>query len=200
MQQLDRLGDALKQVVVSLRGVKAPWLVGGSCGLLLHGVALAAPPRDLDLYADANGVKELHQALAAFSVDDQVEDQSAIYRSILSHYSINGVKVELVGGFEVRADGSTYKVEADLLSRKYADSIELLADDTAGTAMEPIKLMPLEHELIFNLLRSRPDRYEPIAAVMRGRQALMTKTMEALILRNVFSKSLIDVLNKLLLS
>jgi hypothetical protein len=202
MHELDRLSDALRQVQVILREVGTPWLVGGSCGLLLQGVPLSAPPRDLDLYADSVGVRELHLALSAFSTDTQVEDQTPIYRSILSHYSIDGIKVELVGGFEVSAQGSTYKVDADFLFKHFASLVEFPMDEPPlnSAEFESIRLMPLEHELIFNLLRSRPDRYEGIAAVMRSRQMSFTKAMDELILRNDLSESLIQEIERLLLT
>jgi hypothetical protein len=200
MHALETLAGALRQVRIDLKEVRAPWLVGGSCGLLLQGVPLTAAPRDLDLYVDAEGSQEVHQALSAYSTDQQKEDCTAIYRSILSHYAIDGIKVELVGGFEVSAHGSLYKVEVGFLSEHYSPEFKLYTGDSSVETIGPLRLMPLEHELLFNLLRSRPDRYEAIAALMRGRQAKLSNAMNDLINRNDLNESLIYELNRLLLA
>lgn len=57
--------------VLDLSWLEKPpvWLLGGSCGLLLHGVQLSAPPRDIDLYADLEDAEVLHSALSCYSVD-----------------------------------------------------------------------------------------------------------------------------------
>ncbi|MCZ8520547.1 MULTISPECIES: nucleotidyltransferase family protein [Paenibacillus] len=157
------LSLALQEIGARSRGLGASWLIGGSTGLLLQDVPLAAPPRDLDLYADKEAAALLHQALLPWSTDLQEESETGMYRSILSHYEIAGVAVELVGAFEVRTAVSRYCVEADYLRAKHA----LLLD--IGQGIETA-LMPLAHELLFNLLRGRPDRYEAIAAVLRSRQ------------------------------
>jgi hypothetical protein len=204
MDGWEALSIALRQVQVLLKETKIAWLVGGSCGLLLQGVPLATAPRDLDLYVDSEGAQELHQALSEYSIDQQAEDHTAIYHSILSHYSIAGTKVELVGGFEVNTNGSNYKVEVDFLSECCSHLYELTTDDGSagdtGKIKETLRLMPLEHELIFNVLRNRPDRYEAIAAVMRSRQSKLSKAMEELLARNSLSEGVRNELDKLLLT
>ncbi|NHN28736.1 nucleotidyltransferase domain-containing protein [Paenibacillus agricola] len=200
MHGWEALSIALRQVVVLLKDVKASWLVGGSCGLLLQGVPLTAAPQDLDLYVDSEGAQELHYALSAYSTDQQLEDRTAIYRSILSHYSVAGTNVELVGGFEVNTNGCLYNVEVDFLSEQYSQIYKLFLEDSPATNKHVLRLMPLEHELLFNLLRNRPDRYEAIAAVMRSRSSKISKALEALLERNMFSEAIIQELNKLLLS
>jgi hypothetical protein len=202
MHAWEALSAALRQVQVLLKDAQASWLLGGSCGLLLQGVPLKAAPRDLDLYVDSEGALELHQALSAYSTDQQVEDRTAIYHSILSHYAIAGTKVELVGGFEVNTHKSLYKVEVDFLSKHYSHLYKLSLSTEDGPAENKgiLRLMPLEHELIFNLLRKRPDRYEAIAAVMRSRQAHFSQAMDELVARNQLSETVIKELNKLLLT
>ncbi|CAG7641304.1 hypothetical protein ACFQI7_11805 [Paenibacillus allorhizosphaerae] len=168
------------------------WLVGGSTGLMLQGVSLAAPPRDLDLYIDREQAAEMHEALKPYAVDEQAESETALYRSILSHYDIGGVKVELVGAFEVRALESEYKVEAAYLS-------QLQAPWLTQPGLESVRIMPLMHELIFNVLRARPDRYEAIADLCRRQDTAIHRLMlERLASRNRFSAALTDTLERLL--
>ncbi|MCS7462458.1 hypothetical protein N0M98_20255 [Paenibacillus doosanensis] len=193
MEGIDKLGDALKMLLADLSRVEEPWLIGGSCGLLMQGVSLAQAPRDLDMYADRAGAAAIHSALLAYSVDEQQEDRSSMYCSVLSHYRLSGITLELVGDFEVTAHDSVYRVETDYLYKELAASYPLA--DSAG---KPLKLMPLEHELIFNLLRDRPDRYEAIARVMAGRYGGWTKALDQLVARNRLSDALVSRLQRLL--
>ncbi|MDF2717846.1 MAG: hypothetical protein K0R28_4771 [Paenibacillus sp.] len=136
------------------------WLVGGSCGALLQGVKLHAVPRDLDVYVDAANAETIHRALAAYSIDDQAYSETGMYGSLLSHYSIEGVQVELVGSLRVRLDEAEYEVRVRSLLDSHAQTGLI-----GGVA---IRFMPLVHELVFNVLRDRRDRYEPLAEAMRG--------------------------------
>lgn len=175
---------ALEALEAALRPLDALWLVGGSTGLLLQGVALSAQPRDLDIYVDRNDVCGVHSALTAYAKDEQAESETAIYRSVLSHYDMDGVHVELVGGFEVRAYDSEYRVEAQYLASRFERTY------TLGNG-RIVRLMPLVHELIFNVLRERPDRYEAIAAACRreGREAQLAGLAD-LMNRNRFDERL----------
>lgn len=136
-----------------------PWLIGGSCGLLLQGVHLEQAPRDLDLYIDEEAVGDFHRALSDFAVDEPAFSVTDKYSSTLSHYNMGGIPVELVAGFEVKVTQAAYRVDvAGCLSR--FSSVHVV-----GEAI--VRCMPLSHELLFNLLRERPDRYESIASSMR---------------------------------
>ncbi|TVY11602.1 nucleotidyltransferase domain-containing protein [Paenibacillus cremeus] len=177
----DPLQAAMMELSLRTQGLNLSWLVGGSTGLLIQGVPLAAEPRDLDIYIDRGQAHAMHQALQAYSVDPQAESETNIYRSILSHYDIGGVRVELVGAFEVRALESEYRVEADFLHTESEVHIELATN-------ERITLMPLVHELIFNVLRARPDRYEAIAEACRANDLPQHRALfERLAERNTFS-------------
>lgn len=195
-QQPGTVPELLKEIFSKLdvhtRGADSIWLVGGSTGLLLQGVQLNALPRDLDLYADRRAAEDLHMALRRYATDDQTESETPIYRSILSHYEMNGVKVELVGAFEVRAMDSEYCVEAEYLARTHALAMPFGKGET-------VRLMPLAHELVFNVLRDRPDRYEAIARVCRAREPERhMRALDDLMARNRFSGDLADRLRTLL--
>jgi hypothetical protein len=151
----DAIWKALAQITQALRPVGRAWLVGGSCGLLLHGVDLQGKPRDLDIYMDEIHTAEAYMLLQNFAVDKLAYNETHMYSSYLSHYQIHGVSVELVGGFQVKAHNSLYEVRIDTLLANHAITAEL--------NLCSVKLMPLGHELVFNLLRERPDRYKAIA-------------------------------------
>lgn len=194
MDYIDKLGEALRTLQTKLHNIEQPWLVGGSCGLLMQGVPIAEAPKDLDIYADMDGARRIHSLLSEYSVDEQQEDRSSIYYSLLSHYHINGIKVELVGGFQVTLRDSEYQVNAAFLSDGYAIKYSL----NSGEGYAPIKLMPLEHELIFNVLRERPDRYEAIAKMIKSRHGGATNALEELIRQNSMDEAVISQINRLL--
>lgn len=159
-----------------LDGLRAEWLVGGSVGAILQGVPLTADPRDLDIYADTERAKEIHQVLQTFATDEQAFSETRIYSSLLSHYSIEDVQVELVGGFRVNVDDTEYSVQVEGLLSEYAWSG--MMDGTA------VRFMPLAHELLFNVLRDREDRYVPIAATMKAAPDRHAATVERLLTEN----------------
>ena len=65
----DKLREALRIIHGLTAGTGCTWLVGGSTGLMLQGVSLAALPRDLDLYADRTDALDIHCKLSAYAVD-----------------------------------------------------------------------------------------------------------------------------------
>lgn len=175
--QLDRVPVAVVRALQAmgqrLERCGAVWLVGGSCGALLQGVALEAVPRDLDVYVDADRAADVHAALSAYATDEQAYSETAMYRSLLSHYFMEGVQVELVGSLNVRLDEAEYEVRVQSLLSGYA-AIGLVGQT-------PIRFMPLSHELLFNVLRDRTDRYRPIAAAIRGNPQLHVPLLAKLI-------------------
>ncbi|GIP37482.1 hypothetical protein J31TS4_07620 [Paenibacillus sp. J31TS4] len=168
----DAIRKALASVADRLEGADAVWMVGGSCGLLLQDVQLDRPPRDLDLYADQAGAKLVYEALAADATDKPAYSETPIYASELVHFAIEGMAVELVGGFRVMARDCRYEVSMNRLL-PYASSWTGLS--------RPILLMPLAHELVFNWLRERPDRYERIAETMKRQGDEQTAALSALL-------------------
>mgnify|MGYP001335397972 CR=1 FL=1 len=154
------LMEALRRLRVRLGGLQHRAPLGGSCGLMLQGVAVDRTPRDIDLYADVHRARQIDERLRSFATDRPRWDESELYRSVLSHYRIGDAAVELVGGFRVQSGGSVYQVRIE-------GGLEAFCPRVRVADME-WTVMPLAHELTFNLLRNRPDRTGPIASVMRG--------------------------------
>lgn len=156
------------------------WLLGGSSSLMLQGVGLAKPPNDIDIYADLRVAKLLHRLASGRQIDEQVLDRSGTYTSLLSHYRIEDSAIELSGGFEICTEGSFYRTEVELLS-SYA------ALYSVQGAAGKVKLTPLSHELLFNVLRQREDRYIPIATKITEDLKEHLPLIRELIARNVWS-------------
>lgn len=184
------LTDALKQLSREWGSAGQRWLVGGSCGLWLQGVDLQTKPRDIDVYADVKEAAQLHEILLPRSIDRQVMDKSGMYVSLLSHYNLGSYVLELVGGFEVKTNGSHYRVEVGDILYPYASSISL------GPLM--VLVMPLSHEFLFNVLRDRPDRYIPIAESIKQDPESHLTLLRDLITRNQWSDTHLLFIEKLL--
>jgi hypothetical protein len=154
MEHESRIERALCRIAGRLAGTDAAWVVGGSAGLMLRGLPLPAPPRDLDLYADPADAEAMHAALRGWAVDRPVRSRTERYESILSHYRIEDVNVELVGGFVVADRGCRYEVRVR----------DALLPAAEHRRLEPCgaraAIVPLAHELWFNWLRGRRDRLE----------------------------------------
>ncbi|WP_411347346.1 hypothetical protein [Paenibacillus sp. WLX2291] len=183
--ELQRTLDQLAAVIGS-SATPLPWLLGGSCGLLLQGVQLERSPRDIDLYADGPAISGLDEQLRhSFALLDGPElNETRMYRSTLSHYQGEDCTIELVGDFEVRARESYYRVHVDRTLYMAATMVELNG--------HTVRLMPLEHELIFNLLRDRADRYEAIAEQLRQQPERHEPLLRQLIDHNGFHPQLMQ--------
>lgn len=144
--------EALAELAALLGSEEVVYVIGGSTGLALRGAELGRPPRDLDVYVDEEDVGDVHRLLRPYALDAPESSVTERYRSTLSHYRIAGAMVELVGGFRVSARESVYKTEVREVLHPGCDLIGL-----EGTGLP---VVPLGHELIFNLLRERLDRAE----------------------------------------
>ncbi|WP_068617078.1 hypothetical protein [Paenibacillus tuaregi] len=184
------LAEALEELSLELSNTGQPWLVGGSCGLWLQGVQLQTAPRDIDVYADLEDTVHLHEVLLPRSMDKQILDKSGMYVSLLSHYRLGSYVLELVGGFEVRSGGSCYQVEVGELLYKHALRVRLKERD--------IRLMPLCHEFLFNVLRDRPDRYKPIAETINASPESHRGLLREMIGRNRWSKHHLQLISNCL--
>ncbi|MBO9597746.1 MAG: hypothetical protein J7559_08005 [Cohnella sp.] len=168
--------SALRRLAELLEGCDARWVVGGSTGLALRGAKLERAPRDLDVYADREAIREIHRRLAAYALDGPADNETDRYRSVLSHYKLEDTTVELVGDFRIAARGSVYRTE--VVHSLYPNS------DPANAEGMTVMLIPLGHELIFNLLRDRMDRAEVVGRLIADDPERQLPLLRALIDRN----------------
>ncbi|QYR19919.1 hypothetical protein KZ483_18840 [Paenibacillus sp. sptzw28] len=190
MNMTDPIYRALEIIAKAASASGAVWLVGGSAGLMLRGIELTNPPRDLDLYADERDARLLHAALREYAVDDQKLNVSGVYRSVLSHYRIEGVSVELVGGFVITSGLSQYRVEVTAVLAQHSLSL------TIGGC--PVGVVPLAHELWFNVLRNRNDRVSLIAAAVGAEPGPHREAFCAIESRNRLSEASVKHLHNLI--
>ncbi|MFC4777551.1 hypothetical protein ACFO9Q_12205 [Paenibacillus sp. GCM10023252] len=183
MDERRRIQRALAIIANAAKDSGISWVVGGSAGLLLRGIPLPEMPRDLDLYADIGDADLLHERLLPYATDQQAVSETPIYLSKLSHYRIAGIAIELVGGFVITARNCRYEVEVRncLLPRAAA----------CGMIEAEASLVPLAHELWFNVLRERYDRVAVIAEAIRREPQAHLDALHELEQRNEFTSELI---------
>lgn len=158
MGKRNQIESALAAIVQALKGTNAAWVVGGSTGLMLRGLPLPDAPNDIDLYTDDEDYDLIYDRLKSYSVDTKQLSECGSYRSILSHFVIKGVSVELVGGFVVRAKGCRYMTEVRSLLNPSSEQVVIQYEGQETS----IPVVPLAHELWFNVLRNREDRIQLI--------------------------------------
>jgi hypothetical protein len=171
---------ALTELAIRLREAEVAWMLGGSCSLMFQGVGITEAPRDIDVYADLYDASQIHELLRDIAVDEPHYDRTERYVSVLSHYALDSISIELVGGFEVRSEGGLYRTEIAEVLASYAVQAEVQE--------QSLRLMPLAHEFVFNVLRGRPDRYVNIAAVMRKEPQKHMPLLALILQRNQWSR------------
>jgi hypothetical protein len=176
--------SALMRLAGLLEGCDVPWVVGGSTGLALRGARLERAPRDLDVYLDKESVSLVHDRLKAYALDEPESNATERYRSILSHYRLEDTLVELVGDFRVSALQSVYSTEVGDFLFPFSDKVQLDGHE--------IPLVPLAHELIFNMLRERKDRALLAGELIHLQSDLHLPILLALLRRNRVSRDVAE--------
>lgn len=183
MTENEDIYKALVTVIKATESSLSKWIVGGSAGLMLRGLQLSAEPRDLDIYCDDEDVHSIFQSLRPFAVDKPTVSVTGMYRSRLCHFHIHNVLVELVGGFQVNASGCRYETAVRDLLIPYGDRIVL------GGTSQSVHVVPLAHELCFNVLRGRPDRVELIVQAFAEAPEIHEGALQAIELGNTFTEA-----------
>ncbi|MFS1512334.1 nucleotidyltransferase domain-containing protein [Chengkuizengella sp. SCS-71B] len=173
------LSECITYIYNKLESSEVDWYVGGSCGLLLQEISLEADPRDLDIQIETKFSPIIHSILQPYALDKPHFSETEIFKSLLSHYEIGGIEVELVAEFSVHSLTSDYKVDMSFL-KKYSTVVNLNGFQ--------IKVMPLAHEFIFNVLRNRPDRYLVAAEKMVSNKMRYFPALYEILKRNQFDE------------
>jgi hypothetical protein len=187
MYDMDNIKLAISIIGNACKHNDVPWLLGGSVGLLLQGVPLQAKPRDIDLYTDTPYIEILFNQLSKYAAVPPHYSETGNYSSTLCRLEISTVPVEVVGSLTMKVDDSTYETR---IAPLYACKL--------SSEMDGVALMPLTHELIFNYLRNRPDRYLPIARKMRDHLPNHLNLFHEIVGMNLLQINVKDDLMKLL--
>jgi hypothetical protein len=175
--------EAIGELARLLDACGARWVIGGSTGLALRGASLDRAPRDIDIYADEEDASRIHARLASYKQDEPRYSETDRYKSILSHYAIGGAVVELVGNFRICSAGSRYHTEVGQMLHPAGDDCQV----PGGR----VRLVPLGHELIFNVLRERHDRCQLIGEWIRRQPTHHLPPLRSLLARNALTQAAI---------
>ncbi|RED60465.1 nucleotidyltransferase domain-containing protein [Cohnella lupini] len=181
--------SALTRLAATLESGEGNWVVGGSTGLVLRGALLDRAPRDIDIYVDAKFVPVIHGLLSPFALDKPADSRTERYHSTLSHYELDGIVIELVGQFRVSALRSSYLTEVSSFLFPCGDKYEVEG--------RRIPVVPLGHELLFNLLRERRDRVEAVGRLIAADPAKHLPILRALIKRNRLAETFLTEVSKI---
>ena len=131
---------ALIRLAPILNATGAPWVLGGSCSLALHGVPVT--PQDLDIATDREGAYQIGEALrkVAQEIRPVQWGESERIRSHYGQYRIGDVQVDVIGAAELR-EGDNW-TPAKLPSEW---EVELVAVPGADLS---VPAFTLQHELV----------------------------------------------------
>lgn len=102
------VGEALVEVTHFLQD-DVTWAVDGSCALALQG--LDVTPHDIDILTDAEDAYRIEEIFQEFSVQRVKYGETEEWRSHFGIFSINSVKVEVMGDLQSFRDGKWSKVQ-----------------------------------------------------------------------------------------
>jgi hypothetical protein len=157
MQLHSALASVVHTIIPSMFKAQQPWAVMGSTASVLQGIPDYVPP-DIDLVTTMEGAYIMSGAVGhAGTVIRQVGfSVSEPYSSHFGIFEVQGIKVEVMGDLIIRvADGV---INATDHFARWSDKVRLLHFDSVH-----IPVVPLEWQLVANVLLDRPERSHGIA-------------------------------------
>jgi len=153
----------LRSIIPAMFKAQQPWAIMGSTASVLQGLDGYAPP-DIDIVTSMEGAYIMEGAVArcgatvrpiSFSVREP-------YASHFGIFEVNGVKVEVMGNLVIGCpDG---EIDANRHWARWSDKVRLIHFEEMH-----VPVVPLEWQLVANVLLDRPERYGPIAVLLLGR-------------------------------
>lgn len=170
IHQTIRPGDGLTDevcdaVIVAVRAVtpamfkaQEPWALMGSTASVLQGLDGYSPP-DIDIVTTTVGAYIMSGAVAGWGATIRPVSfgATAPYSGHFGVFEVRGVKVDIMGDLLMRVDDGEINT-LDHFSR-WSDKVRILHFEGLH-----IPVVPLEWQLLANVLLDRPERYERIAA------------------------------------
>ncbi|MFH1184430.1 MAG: hypothetical protein V1755_05245 [Chloroflexota bacterium] len=140
----------LRKIHASLINSGVNWAITGSLGMALQGMDL--PINDIDLQTDEDGAYEIERRLAEYVVVPVLYKASEQMRSRLGKLSIEGLKVEVIGGMQKRSQDGVWEAPVDITAHRRWVEVEGLS----------IPVLSLEHEYEAYRLMGRHEKAEKI--------------------------------------
>jgi hypothetical protein len=140
--------NALRKVHERLHGSQVTWLVCAGMSLLLQGVPVSA--HDIDLETDAAGAYEIERLFAEYVTRRVNFSSTDRIRSHFGALCIDGIKVEIIGDIEIRAEDGTWERSPDLQKHRRFVAVEGMQ----------IPVLSLEYECEAYRKLGRPEKAE----------------------------------------
>jgi hypothetical protein len=157
----DALAESLHAIIPSLFKSQQPWAIMGSTASVLQGIPGYVPP-DIDLTTTMEGAYIMEGAIAHLGAVMRPVSFSvrAPYSSYFGIFEVRGVKVEVMGNLIIKCSDGVIDV-TDHWSR-WSDKVRILHFDAVH-----VPVIPLEWQLVANMLLARPERTNGIADFLR---------------------------------
>ena len=151
------LSASINAVIPTMFRAQQPWAVMGSTASVLQGICNYTPP-DIDLVTTRDGAYIMSGSIGGLgaTVRPVGYSESDRYASHFGIFEVLDVKVEVMGDLIIRvADGH---IDATEHFARWSDKVRLIHFE-----QHHIPVVPLEWQLVANVLLSRPERSTGIA-------------------------------------
>ena len=135
--------NVLRKICACLQDYRRPWVITGSLGLSLQGMAMEV--NDIDIQTDRQGAFEIESRLSATIVEPVRYLVSERIRSYLGRLQMDGIQVEIMGDIAKLLDDQTWEA-----SIKVAQHRRWLAIDGLRV---PVLSLAYEYEAYLKLGR-----------------------------------------------
>jgi hypothetical protein len=105
-----------------LKDSQINWVVTGSLGMALQGMAIEV--HDIDLQTDKDGAYKIERLFSKYVVKPVCFSTSERIRSHFGALEIDGIKVEIMGDIQKRLDSQTWEEPVKVENHKYLVEID----------------------------------------------------------------------------
>lgn len=151
------LSACINAIIPTMFRAQQPWAVMGSTASVLQGICNYTPP-DIDLVTTRDGAYIMSGSIGGLgaTMRQVAYSESELYASHFGIFEVVDVKVEVMGDLVIRvADGV---IDATQHFARWSDKVRLIHFEE-----HHIPVVPLEWQLVANVLLSRPERSTGIA-------------------------------------
>jgi hypothetical protein len=150
----------LRAVVPAMFKTQQPWALMGSLASVLQGLPDYAPP-DIDLVTTREGAYIMEGAVSARGATLRPVSHSTAgpYTSYFGIFEIDGVRVEVMGDLVIHCDDG--EIDTRKHWSRWSDKVRVLHFESMH-----VPVVPLEWQLVANMLLRRPERTDGIAGFL----------------------------------
>lgn len=153
----------LRCIIPSMFKAQEPWALMGSTASVLQGIDGYSPP-DIDLVTTMNGAYIMEGCVgnSGATVRPVSFSISPPYASHFGIFEVAGIKVEVMGDLIIRCDDGL--IDANEYFARWSDEVKVVQFEEYH-----LPVVPLEWQLVANVLLRRPERSLPIAECLLRR-------------------------------